>query len=54
MKARARIIVLILTAQTVANVGPLGIPAIAALIRADLPLTLAQAGSFQTRVKSSE
>jgi ACS family hexuronate transporter-like MFS transporter len=43
---RARIIALILTAQTVANVGPLGIPAIASLIRADLGLTLAQAGSF--------
>jgi predicted MFS family arabinose efflux permease len=46
VKARARIIALILTAQTVANVGPLGIPAIASLIRADLGLTLAQAGSF--------
>jgi predicted MFS family arabinose efflux permease len=44
--ARARIIALILIAQTVANVGPLGIPAIASLIRADLGLTLAQAGSF--------
>ena len=46
MTARARIIALILIAQTVANVGPLGIPAIASLIRADLGLTLAQAGSF--------
>ena len=46
MSARARIIALILTAQTVANVGPLGIPAIASLIRSDLGLTLAQAGSF--------
>jgi ACS family hexuronate transporter-like MFS transporter len=46
VSGRARIIVLILTAQTVANVGPLGIPAIASLIRADLGLTLAQAGSF--------
>jgi predicted MFS family arabinose efflux permease len=43
---RARIIALILGAQTVANVGPLGIPAIASLIRADLGLSLAQAGSF--------
>jgi predicted MFS family arabinose efflux permease len=43
---RARIIALILTAQTVANLGPLGIPALASLIRADLGLTLAQAGSF--------
>ena len=46
MSPRARIIALILTAQTVANVGPLGIPAIASLIRGDLGLTLAQAGSF--------
>jgi predicted MFS family arabinose efflux permease len=43
---RARIIALILTAQTVANLGPLGIPAIASLIQTDLGLTLAQAGSF--------
>lgn len=46
MSGRARIIALILVAQTVANVGPLGIPAIASLIRADLGLTLTQAGSF--------
>jgi predicted MFS family arabinose efflux permease len=46
VSARARIVALILIAQTVANVGPLGIPAIASLIRADLGLTLAQAGSF--------
>jgi MFS transporter, ACS family, hexuronate transporter len=46
VKRRAGIIALILGAQTVANVGPLGIPAIASLIRADLGLTLAQAGSF--------
>src|SRR5262249_25420346 len=32
--------------QTVANIGPLGLPAIASLIRTDLGLTLAQAGSF--------
>jgi MFS family permease len=37
---------LIVLAQTVANIGPLGMPAIASLIRADLDLTLAQAGSF--------
>ena len=36
----------IVLAQTVANVGPLGIPAIASLIRDDLALTLTQAGSF--------
>jgi predicted MFS family arabinose efflux permease len=43
---RWSILALILTAQTVANIGPLGIPAIAALIRDDLGLTLTQAGSF--------
>lgn len=43
---RYAILVLILTAQTFANVGPLGIPAIAGLIREDLGLTLTQAGSF--------
>jgi predicted MFS family arabinose efflux permease len=43
---RYRILALILAAQTVANVGPLGIPAIAALIRSDLGLSLTQAGSF--------
>jgi predicted MFS family arabinose efflux permease len=48
LSGRARIIVLILAAQTVANVGPLGIPALASLIRADLGLTLAQAGSFRS------
>ncbi|HET7343570.1 MAG TPA: MFS transporter [Methylomirabilota bacterium] len=37
---------LIVLAQTVANIGPLGMPAIASLIRADLGLTLTQAGSF--------
>ena len=40
------IVGVILAAQTVANIGPLGIPAIASLIRADLGLTLTQAGSF--------
>ncbi len=46
VRARWVIVGLILIAQAVANVGPLGIPAIASLIRADLNLTLAQAGSF--------
>lgn len=46
MTDRYTILALILTAQTVANVGPLGIPAIAALIRDDLGLSLTQAGSF--------
>jgi MFS transporter, ACS family, hexuronate transporter len=46
VRARWVIVGLILIAQAVANVGPLGIPAIASLIRADLDLTLAQAGSF--------
>jgi sugar phosphate permease len=45
-QGRWTILALILAAQTVANVGPLGIPAIAALIREDLGLTLTQAGSF--------
>jgi ACS family hexuronate transporter-like MFS transporter len=45
-RGRWTIVGLILAAQTVANVGPLGIPAIASLIRADLDLSLAQAGSF--------
>ena len=40
------ILALIVLAQTVANIGPLGIPAIASLIQADLSLTLTQAGSF--------
>src|SRR5439155_148095 len=45
--ARRRVILtLIILAQTVANIGPLGIPAIASLIRSDLGLTLTQAGSF--------
>lgn len=43
---RYGILALVLGAQTIANVGPLGIPAIASLIRDDLGLTLAQAGSF--------
>jgi MFS transporter, ACS family, hexuronate transporter len=43
---RAAILAVILGAQTVANIGPLGIPAIASVIRTDLGLTLAQAGSF--------
>jgi len=45
-RARLAILALILTAQTVANVGPLGLPALAGLIRDDLGLTLTQAGSF--------
>ena len=40
------ILTFIVLAQTVANIGPLGIPAIASLIQADLSLTLTQAGSF--------
>jgi predicted MFS family arabinose efflux permease len=43
---RYAILALIVVAQTVANIGPLGIPAIASLIRQDLGLTLTQAGSF--------
>jgi hypothetical protein len=44
LPGRYTILVVILAAQTMANVGPLGIPAIAALTRADLGLTLPQAG----------
>jgi ACS family hexuronate transporter-like MFS transporter len=40
------ILALIMAAQTMANVGPLGIPSIAPLIREDLSLSMAQAGSF--------
>ena len=50
---RWRILALILAAQTVANVGPLGLPALASLIREDLGLTLPQAGSFLS-VRSEE
>jgi MFS transporter, ACS family, hexuronate transporter len=46
LAGRWGIVGLILTAQTLANIGPLGIPAIASLIRDDLGLTLTQAGSF--------
>ena len=46
LPGRYRIVALILAAQTMANVGPLGIPAIASLIREDLGLTLPQAGSL--------
>lgn len=45
-RKRWMILAVIVLAQTVANVGPLGIPAIASLIRSDLDLTLTQAGSF--------
>jgi predicted MFS family arabinose efflux permease len=44
--SRWNIMALILTAQTVANVGPMGLPAIAPFIRRDLGLSLTQAGSF--------
>ena len=40
------ILALIMGAQTMANVGPLGIPAIAPLIRDSLGLSMTQAGSF--------
>ncbi len=44
--SRWGIMALILGAQTVANVGPMGLPAIASFIRQDLALSLTQAGSF--------
>ena len=40
------ILALILAVQTVINIGPMGLPAIAPLIRDDLNLSLTQAGSF--------
>lgn len=46
MNARWGILGLILTVQTFANVGPMGLPAIAPFIRQDLGLSLTQAGSF--------
>ncbi len=46
MKGRWAILALIMAAQTTASVGPLGIPAIAPLIRESLGLSMAQAGSF--------
>ena len=46
MTNRWGILALIMAAQTMANVGPLGIPAIAPLIRDNLGLSTAQAGSF--------
>ena len=46
MTNRWGILALIMAAQTMANVGPLGIPAIAPLIRDSLALSTAQAGSF--------
>jgi len=44
--SRWGILALIMAAQTMANVDPLGIPSIAPLIREDLGLSMAQAGSF--------
>ena len=46
MTARWAILVLVMAAQTMANVGPLGIPSIAPLIRDSLHLSVVQAGSF--------
>ncbi|MEK7446198.1 MAG: MFS transporter [candidate division NC10 bacterium] len=46
MTNRWAILALIMGAQTMANVGPLGIPAIAPLIRESLGLSMTQAGSF--------
>jgi predicted MFS family arabinose efflux permease len=40
------VLALIMAAQVMANVGPLGIPSIAPLIREDLGLSVTQAGSF--------
>ena len=46
MTNRWAVLALIMAAQVMANVGPLGIPSIAPLIREDLGLSMAQAGSF--------
>ena len=46
MTNRWAILALIMAAQAMANVGPLGIPAIAPLIRESLGLSVTQAGSF--------
>jgi predicted MFS family arabinose efflux permease len=46
VRQRWAILALLMAAQTTANVGPLGIPALAPLIREDLGLSVAQAGSF--------
>lgn len=46
MTNRWAVLALIMAAQTMANVGPLGIPSIAPLIREHLDLSVTQAGSF--------
>ena len=46
MTNRWAVLALIMAAQTMANVGPLGIPSIAPLIRENLGLSVTQAGSF--------
>lgn len=46
MSNRWAVLALIMAAQTMANVGPLGIPSIAPLIRESLALSMTQAGSF--------
>ncbi len=46
MTNRWAVLALIMAAQTMANVGPLGIPSIAPLIRENLDLSVTQAGSF--------
>ncbi|MEX2221479.1 MAG: MFS transporter [Candidatus Rokuibacteriota bacterium] len=46
MTNRWAVLALIMAAQMMANVGPLGIPSIAPLIREDLGLSVTQAGSF--------
>lgn len=46
MTNRWAVLALIMAAQTMANVGPLGMPSIAPLIREGLDLSVTQAGSF--------
>ena len=49
MTNRWAVLALIMAAQVMANVGPLGIPSIAPLIRENLGLSVTQAGSSQCR-----
>ena len=46
MTNRWAVLALIMATQVMANVGPLGIPSIAPLIRENLGLSVTQAGSF--------
>jgi fucose permease len=49
---RWAVLALIMAAQVMANVGPLGIPSIAPLIREDLRVSVTQAARFSPRTTS--